>query len=319
MGMGGAWEKGGRMAQPADESEALDSQQQSPPFHGEERARAPQRWRWLQGLLLAVTFLTVLPVRMPEAAAPATSEPAGMAKSLPWFPLVGALIGAVLALVDWALTPLLALGVRDALLLAVAALLTGMLHLDGFIDCCDALLGTRSVARRLEILRDSRIGAYGAIGAGLLLLARFAALGALGAPIRVLALVMAPLAGRWSMVYAVARFPYARAAGTGTPFQAPRPRLARTLALATLGAGLLLLAICGLGSGSGLGERLALAGMLALVAIGVTLGWTRWASRRLGGGLTGDTYGALNELVELAVLALAPPLVLLAIHLLHLR
>lgn len=301
------------MAQSADEGEAVEAQQQSPPAPSVGPIPAPRRWRWLQGLLLAITFLTVLPVPMPKAAGPTTSEPTRMAQTLPWFPLVGALIGGLLALVDWALTPFLALGVRDVLLLAVSALLTGMLHLDGFIDCCDALLGTRSVTRRLAILRDSRIGAYGAIGACLLLLARFAALGALDSPIRVLALVVAPLAGRWSMVYAVARFPYARAAGTGTPFQAPR--LSRYLALATFGAGFLLLAICGLGSGAELRGRLALGGMLALVAVGVTLGWTRWASRRLGGGLTGDTYGALNELVELAVLALAPPLALLAVHL----
>ena len=300
------------MAQSADESEALEAREPSP-TPGAGPTPAPRRWGWLRGLLLAVTFLTVLSVRIPKAAGPTTNEPAPMAPALPWFPVVGVLIGGLLALVDWALTPLLALGVRDVLLLAVAALLTGMLHLDGFIDCCDGLLGTRSVTRRLEILRDSRIGAYGAIGACLLLLARFAALGALGPPIRVLALIVAPLAGRWSMVYAVARFPYARAAGTGTPFQAPR--LTRYLALATLGACLLLLAICGLGSGAELHARLALGGMLALVTVGVTLGWTRWASRRLGGGLTGDTYGALNELVELAVLALAPPLALLAVHL----
>jgi adenosylcobinamide-GDP ribazoletransferase len=263
--------------------------------------------------MLAFTFLTVLPVRVPSAAGPTTDEQAPMAQALPWFPLVGAMLGGLLALVDWALAPLLALNVRNVLLLALAALLTGMLHLDGFIDCCDGLLGTRSVARRLEILRDSRVGAYGAIGACLLMLARYAALGVLGSPIRAFALVAAPVAGRWAMVYAVTSFPYARTAGTGTPFQGPRRT--RSLALATLGAGVLLLAACGLGSGAELRARLALAGMLALLALGVTVGWTRWASRRLGGGLTGDTYGALNELVELAALVLAAPLALLAAHL----
>ena len=54
-----------------------------------------------------------------------------------------------------------------------------------------------------------------------------------------------------------------------------------------------------------------LAGLLAIVSLGVAVAWAWWASRRLGGGLTGDTYGAANELVELAVLALAPPLALL--------
>ncbi|HLY32275.1 MAG TPA: adenosylcobinamide-GDP ribazoletransferase, partial [Ktedonobacterales bacterium] len=100
---------------------------------------------------------------------PSHADAPDMGRALPWFPLVGALLGAILVLVDWALTPLLSLGVRDALLLALAALMTGMLHLDGFVDCCDGLLGARSVERRLEIMRDSRVGAYGALGAALLL------------------------------------------------------------------------------------------------------------------------------------------------------
>lgn len=234
-----------------------------------------------------------------------------MARALPWFPLVGGMLGGFLAAADWLLSPLLTLSVRNVVVIALAALLTGMLHLDGFVDCCDALLGTRSVSHRLEILRDSHIGAYGVIGACLLLLGRFAALGALSAePLRALALVTAPLLGRWSMVYAVTRFPYARSSGTGTPFQGEH--LLRSLARATLVAGLLLLAACGLLSGTDMPIRVAMAGMLAVVAVAVTLAWTAWASRRLGGGLTGDTYGALNELVELGTLVCAPLLAHLA-------
>lgn len=226
-----------------------------------------------------------------------------MGRSLVWFPLVGALVGAAQVAVDAALAPYFAPGVRNVALLALAALLTGMLHLDGFIDCCDALLGSRTVERRLAILRDSRVGAYGVVGGALLLLGRYAALGALAGEPRMLTLMLAPLLGRWAMVFAVARYPYAWEAGTGTPFRGASGRLgaatAWALALAGGLAGLLMSLTAGL----------LLTALLALIALGVALLWCRWASARLGGGLTGDTYGALSELVELAVLLLAPPLV----------
>jgi adenosylcobinamide-GDP ribazoletransferase len=239
-----------------------------------------------------------------------------MSPSLPWFPLVGALVGTALAGLDWALRPILALPVRDAALLAAAALLTGMLHLDGFVDSCDALLGTRSVERRLEILRDSRVGAYGAAGVSLLLITRFAALGELGdaGTLRVLALIAAPLLGRWGIVYAVTRFPYARQQGLGSLFQRKSGYL-----IAATGAALALLAVITavatlmMGSFSLTGTALLLA-LLATVALLVTIIGCVWASRRLGGGLTGDIYGAVSELVEMAVLALAPLLSELTRH-----
>ena len=247
----------------------------------------------VSSFLLALQFLTVLPIRLrrTEDASPQ------MARALPWFPVVGALLGLTLALADLACRPVFALPVRDALVLALAALLTGMLHLDGFVDCCDGLLGVRTVERRLEIMRDSRVGAYGAIGIGLLLLLLFTALGALPMGWRAFALIAAPALGRWSMALAIVRYPYARASGAGSAFRArPRHLLWTTLALGfvlALAGSLLRLALWPIVA-------------LALVAPLVALGWGWWASRRLGGGLTGDTYGALNELVELAVLLLVP-------------
>ncbi len=173
----------------------------------------------LARLALAVEFLTVLPVRRARADETASAEPPDMARALPWFPLVGVLLGLALVGLDWALSFIFPLGIRAVALLAFDALATGMLHLDGFVDCCDALLGNRSVERRLEILRDSRVGAYGALGGTLFLLAKFATLTALvSGPVRVLALLIAPILGRWGMVYAVTRYPYARTSGAGAPF-----------------------------------------------------------------------------------------------------
>jgi adenosylcobinamide-GDP ribazoletransferase len=249
-------------------------------------------------LLLALQFLTVLPVRSRRAA---SEGPPAMAGTLPWFPVVGGLIGALLAVLDWVLAHWLALGVRDAVILAVAALATGMLHLDGFVDCCDALLGARTPERRLEILRDSRVGAYGALGAALLAIALFAALGALPAGWRAFALVTAPALGRWGMVLAVALFRYARSQGAGSPFRA-RPR---HLVLASL-ALVVVLALASLLAPVPFARAAIAALVVILLALFVATSWSAWAARRLGGGLTGDTYGALNELVELAVLIAVP-------------
>jgi adenosylcobinamide-GDP ribazoletransferase len=178
-----------------------------------------------------------------------------------------------------------------------------MLHLDGFIDCCDALLGTRSIERRLDILRDSRVGAYGVIGGGLLLLLLYAALVALSQPeARVFALIAAPLLGRLGMVYAVVRYPYARPAGVGSPFRARGRHLAWALALG--GALLVMLAI--ITEPSSLSLALLRGALTAGVALAVALIVPMWMSRRLGGGLTGDAYGALNECIEVAVLVLTP-------------
>ncbi|HLY31835.1 MAG TPA: adenosylcobinamide-GDP ribazoletransferase, partial [Ktedonobacterales bacterium] len=177
--------------------------------------------------------------------------------------------------------------------------------------------------------------------------ARFAALGALPLAltqgpgetldVRAFVLIAAPLIGRWAMVYAVTRYPYARASGVGAPFRGSDGTVvngARRLALATLltaTLGLLVTLLALLASILRLephGVTLAvtpdvggvvLAGILLLAGLWligtlITLGWSYWAARRLGGGLTGDTYGALNELVELGVLVCATPLAIRLVH-----
>jgi adenosylcobinamide-GDP ribazoletransferase len=184
--------------------------------------------------------------------------------------------------------------------------------LDGFIDCCHGLLGVRSTERRLAILRDSRVGAYGVIGGCLLLLLRFAALAALVRPdMRVLALIAAPLLGRWSMVYAIVRYPYARPTGVGAPFRAS----VRHLTWASALAGLLLASVCVVLGWPTLSQALTWAGLAAGTTLLTSIGATAWMSRRLDGGLTGDTYGALNECVEVVILVLVPIIFAAGAHL----
>jgi adenosylcobinamide-GDP ribazoletransferase len=241
----------------------------------------------LAPLAAAVQFLTVLP---PLVRRPVTPEELG--RSVGWFPLIGALLGGLLAgsdwLLQWAFPPL----VTAALLLAVWVLVTGALHLDGFLDSCDGLFGGHTAEARLRIMRDERAGAFAVIGGILLLLLKYAALA--GNPDRLAALLVAPVVGRWGMAVAVVRFPYGRPEGLGRVMKdhAHWPQAV----LASLLTGAVVAGVVALG-----------AGWRSLLAIPLTLAltWTlaRFALRRLP-GLTGDIYGALCELLEVATLLL---------------
>src|SRR3712207_6097161 len=148
-----------------------------------------------------------------------------LGRALGWFPAVGLLLGALLAAADLLLGRLLPRGLADVCVLVLLALLTGGLHLDGFMDTCDGLFSLRSPAERLAIFRDSRVGSFGVVGAATLLLLQWAALGALpGAtaplgplpvPPRAAMLLATLVLARWAMVYAIVAFPYGRAEGLG--------------------------------------------------------------------------------------------------------
>jgi adenosylcobinamide-GDP ribazoletransferase len=281
--------------------QASDADQERATPRDEDRGAPPGSRA--NGFLLALQFLTVVPIA-PTAATANDRSQVDMGRALPWFPLVGALLGAGVVALNWALEPVFSRSLRDVIAIAALLLVTGMLHFDGFVDCCDALLGNRSTERRLEILRDSRVGAYGVAGGALLLLARFAALQSLAPGLWALAVIAATLVGRWAMVWVMTLFPYARAHGAGSGFRADRRRLALSSGLALA----LLAALAVFAPWATFTQRALLVAMLGALGLMVALLWAFWASRRLGGGLTGDAYGATNELVELAILALTPAL-----------
>jgi adenosylcobinamide-GDP ribazoletransferase len=235
----------------------------------------------------AFQFLTIVP---PIVRRPFTDRELG--RSVGWFPLVGVLLGGTLAGFDWCLAWLFPPGVTAALVLAAWVLLTGALHLDGFLDSCDGLFGGHTPEARLRIMRDERAGAFAVIGGVLLLLLKYAALS--GNPVRLWALLLAPVVARWGMAAAVVAFPYGRAEGLGLAMK-DHARWSQ-LALATvvtLAAAAALFVVSR--------EWRAL---LALPLAGaVTWAGARFALRRLP-GLTGDIYGALCELVEVTVLLL---------------
>jgi adenosylcobinamide-GDP ribazoletransferase len=239
-------------------------------------------------ILLAFKFLTTLPIPLP-----AELPPNALRRALPYYPLVGVVLGLLLAGANWVLAFVFPAFLRGALLLTLWVILTGALHLDGFLDCCDGLLAPVTPERRLEILHDVHAGSFAVVGGVLLLLVKFAALLALlDHPVWLAAIVVTPVLARWAMTYAVVMYPYARAgAGLG--------RLVK--------------------EGSGWRDLLVPSAIAILVA-GATLRWwapaalvatwlftllvARWITRRIP-GLTGDTYGAICELTEVAALLAA--------------
>lgn len=236
----------------------------------------------MRNLRLAIGFLTVLPF------APSHSGPMGPARA--YFPLVGLGLGGILAGLDLAARQVLPLPAVGALLVAALLALTRAIHTEGFLDACDGVLGGRDREARLEILRDSRVGAFAVVGGASLLLLKWTLLMGIPDADRTTLLVLFPCLSRWGMVATMGVFPYARAQGLGTAFQAGASWHQILLALATAAlAGWLLLGIAGI----------LLLGCTTVVALG--LGW--WFKRMLG-GMTGDTYGATNEVGEVAVLLL---------------
>lgn len=209
-----------------------------------------------------------------------------------YFPLAGLVLGLILAGWDGVLRALLPPPAAAALLLVSWVWLTGAVHLDGFMDTCDGILGHRAPEARLRIMRESTLGSFGALGGFGLLLVKYGCLvslpGPLGAPTLVLMVVLA----RWAMVYAVVAFPYARPGpGIGRLFKEQSGP--STLACATAVAAALAFLV---GRWGGLGMLLAVALSTWLAA--------RYIMARIP-GLTGDNYGAVAELAEVWVLVLA--------------
>jgi len=234
--------------------------------------------------LLALQFLTAIPVRVSGEITPRM-----MGRAMAWFPVVGLMLGAILALADLALQAIFPSSVGAALLLVVWVAVTGALHLDGFLDCCDGLLAAKSPEKRLEILRDTRVGAFAVVGAVCLLLLKFTALLELPVGGRSAALLVTPALTRAVMVYAARAYPYARTGpGLGQLF-----RDGLTWREVTLAA-VVAVAVAWLALGL---TGLALALCVWLLTVGVA-----WLVQRRIPGLTGDVYGAINELTEVGAL-----------------
>jgi adenosylcobinamide-GDP ribazoletransferase len=239
-------------------------------------------------LLAACEFLTVLPFGT------RTETPAReVERSITWFPMVGALLGLMLVAVDWGSRLVVATPVTNALLLATIVVCTGSLHLDGLIDSANGLVAGPDRVARLAVMHHSVASSPGAIAGAWVMCATYVALGAVPVAIHPAVLLLMPACGRTGILVAYRLFPYAR---QELSLSAALKRGATTSrALVGVGAaGALCLLVGGAGGLAMLG--VALLTMLAVSGL---------AMARLG-GITGDVCGATCVLSELAVVLVAP-------------
>jgi adenosylcobinamide-GDP ribazoletransferase len=238
----------------------------------------------MSGFRVALSFLT----RIPAGLGPHSED--RLARAVPWFPIVGALIGLAVAAVYAAASVLWFEFVAAALAIASGIVLTGAFHEDGLADAVDAFGAGRDRDQTVRILKDPTIGTFG----GVALVATFV--------LRAGALAMLPVASAWlvlpaahalSRAVAIGALGWIPPAGEGLGASYGRS-VTRARAVTAIAAGLVIATVT--------------MGLNALVAVGVcgvaVWGWSRVAVKRLG-GLPGDVLGAIQQTGEVAILLLA--------------
>ena len=235
--------------------------------------------------LSALRFLTIIPLPGRREVSP---EEVG--RSIVYFPLVGLIIGLILVGLNWLMGLFLPSALVDVLLVVSLVAISGAFHLDGFVDTCDGMVGHKTVKGRWRVMGDSRVGAFGIIGVCCLLLVKYVSLSNVPESWLVETLVLMPVVSRWAMVYAVFAYPYAKPSGLGKAFKQgaswPRFVIATVITLAVA----VILA--------------QLTGFIIMLAIWVTVVAMAAYLKGKFGGLTGDTYGAINEVAEVCLLIL---------------
>ena len=239
----------------------------------------------MKAFIAAVQFLTIVPLSKDFRT---TDETLG--NSMAYFPLVGFLIGILLFIYSEVMALFLPIQVGCILIIALLIILTGAIHLDGFVDTLDGLAGGRGKERMLEIMKDSRIGAIGVIGVIVLLLVKYVSLINIPQGFLWKALMLMPVMGRWSMAQLCYFSRYARENGTARPFVNPGSKIGVIFAAILT---LMVLAVF-------LGLKGIVIGILLTL---FTHGFRAFFHHKIG-GVTGDVIGAANELNEVLFLIL---------------
>lgn len=252
----------------------------------------------LQACASAFQFLTRIPVNV---QLPYSDDL--FRRSTVYYPIVGLVIGMLLAVTGWLLGLAIPAAPASVLVLGAWVAVTGALHLDGLMDTADGLLSHRPRERMLEIMKDSRVGAMGVVAGVLLLMMKGSLLLSLVSDKDgfLAFLVVAPIWSRWFAVWAIAGWPYAReGAGLGSLFASvTRSEASRATAWAFAASVVVFMALR-----FPLWEAIAYTAGVSFMTGLLGYGLARAMARKLG-GLTGDTYGALIELLECAVLLAA--------------
>jgi adenosylcobinamide-GDP ribazoletransferase len=244
----------------------------------------------LHRLALAFQFLTILP--WPRVS---VRQPADLGGSTAFYPIVGAVLGCLLVGVYAIGSEVFPDGVLRPALVVLLIGLTGGLHLDGVADVCDGFYAGHTRAEALRIMKDPHLGTMAVVGIGSVLLTKVVLLSHLPGALWFSAVLIFPALSRCGMVWAMKMAPYARADG-GTAEAFFQTLGWQQVWLAT---GFLCLWVPMCAGWSGF--------VLVALAVGVTRLFVSYCNRRIG-GMTGDTLGALNELLEILTLALYFPL-----------
>ncbi len=245
--------------------------------------------RWIRSewpvFLLAVQFMTRLPVTV-------DFTPERLEATPRWYPAVGVLVGAMVAVIWWGASLLFPPEIAALISTVASVLITGAFHEDGFADACDGLGGGRTPERALEIMRDSRLGTYGTLGLGLMVGGKIAVLAALPPAVVPVMLVAGHAASRASAVWIIASSSYLRDHGTGRPVAGGIDAQGLAVIGWTLVA--VVLAVVWV-----VPVWAAMAGVAGLVAGHYAM--RRRFEARLG-GYTGDCLGAVQQCSEIGFL-----------------
>lgn len=237
----------------------------------------------MTNFLLALQFLTIIPVKIKHINANR------MSNSLVYFPAVGLLLGLFLAGMGCLLSYLnFERFSINIILVILLAILTGGLHLDGLADTLDAFLSRKSKEEKLKIMHDSNVGAMGVLGIASVILLKIAFLSSVTTPLKYLSLMLACILSRWSLLFTMFLFPYARNEGKAKVFiEGINRKIFFWATIITLIFVVLIWRIKGL--------------LLFLMIIPCAYTMGRFIKERIG-GITGDTLGATNELIEVIAL-----------------
>lgn len=235
--------------------------------------------------IIAMQFLTIIPLPFQVRC-----DKEDLGRSLAAFPLAGLTIGALLAGANYLLSPWLARPLCDALLITALSAMTGALHLDGLADVCDGIAARGGRERFLEVMKDSHVGAIGAVGLVLGLLLKWQALVAVPVGIKWQALLLFPTIARFAQAQTVVFARNARQDGLGSAFIS--------------GAGGMQLLIAGFLTLAGSWLLQGVKGLIVLAAA-ILFTWLlkTWFRCRIG-GITGDVIGCISELNEILSLVL---------------
>ena len=235
----------------------------------------------MTSLLAAFQFLTIFPTVIRRRFTPEE-----MGRAVGFFPLVGLVLGGILFGLDSGLRLFLPPYLAAVLVVAAWLTLTRALHFDGLLDIFDGLFGGFTPERRLEIMHDSRVGAFGVAAGALLIFAKLFSIASLDN--RLAAFLLAPTLARWAMALAIFAFPYAREHGLGRDMKDKTNWLQVVFAACV-----------------SLVAAWFVAGLSGLIVFGLATILLFLLARymlTLIPGLTGDSYGAICEVVELFVL-----------------